>query len=269
VPLSEGDSAHCASDAQRGILANRREPWYGVHYYQEDSALLFENISAPEALSLPSPNGFVPRYLLDDSFQNRIPSREVSPETFYLNAPTCLKSASEDSSVCWWSEDLLFSQPRTAIHVLLGSDIHWSESYEESQMNALAGRLFSQLVASKRYPAALAGLHQSISWTHRYEPPRLSCSLSLSFSLSFSSSFPSPYLFSSLFPSPLTCHRGIEICCNGYTRHLPQILDEVIHEARAFVPSRHPVLFANVQEKYLRALRSCWFLLRYPLSLSI
>jgi hypothetical protein len=158
---------NCAPDAHWGTLANRREPWYGVHYFQEGTPPLSDDLSVPDFLFLPCPNGFVPRYLLDDSFQNRIPSRDVSSESLYQNMPTSLRIAPEDSSICWWSEDLLFSQPRTAIHVLLGSDLRWSESYEESQMNVLAGRLFSQLFASKRYPPAIAGLHESVSWTHR------------------------------------------------------------------------------------------------------
>jgi secreted Zn-dependent insulinase-like peptidase len=166
VALVDGPAPQCSGEAEFGALANRREPWYGVHFYQRainhSEAKRFATL---QSLSLPLPNRFVPRELLDPSFSARVPSRDISSDPFYFNPPANLNPG--DLQSCWWSEDLLFSQPRTAIHLLIGADLSLTETYLESQMNAVLERLFSQVTASKRYSPSIAGLHQGISWTHR------------------------------------------------------------------------------------------------------
>lgn len=132
-------------------------------------------VDQPGKLFLPAPNFYIPRYLLAENYCNRVPltSNPYKDGNIYFNPPTCLYNAAGGAGKCWWSEDLLFLQPRSAIYVLFEGQFDWSEDFLESEMNALAERLFNQLTASKSYPSLIAGLHQSLSWSHKYSIPLL------------------------------------------------------------------------------------------------
>lgn len=165
MPFPQGMSPLCES-TEFGTTANRREPWYGVHFYQAETVNVPSCLNHANKLSLPTPNLYIPRYLLDDTYRNRACSRDVSLDVSYFNPPNCLHESALGK--CWWSEDLLFLQPRSAIYVLFNKQLEWSDCYLESQMNVLAERLFDQLTSSKRYPPSIAGLHQSVSWNYKY-----------------------------------------------------------------------------------------------------
>lgn len=218
IPHSCDPESFPSKDAAFGIAANQREPWYGVHFYQEKIADTLHGIQENTDLFLPPTNSFIPRYLLESNYINRENSLDISTNGIYSNPPTCLQPPTSNNSTCWWSEDLLFSQPRSALYGLIGNHLDkiWSPSYEENHLNVLAERLINQITASKRYPATIAGLHQSVSWIHS----------------------------------------GIQIRCNGYSRHLPILFSEILDDITQFDPRVYSTMFENVKEKYVRALRS-------------
>ncbi len=73
------------------------------------------------------------------------------------------------SNKLWWSEDLLFRYPRSVIYVLFYPTVYTASTLTcgVAELNSMLSSLHSHLLAVKRYPAEIAGLKTSVSWTFR------------------------------------------------------------------------------------------------------
>jgi hypothetical protein len=192
--------------ADVGEAANQVERWYGAHYHQQatpDATNTFWSSSFAEPLNLneaplflPPPNRYIAYSLLSGVYADYVcliisqlslldtstrvkESLSCAPHDAvrspYRNLPEALLPSPYSDGCLLWSADKLFFHPRSVFFILIKPNHLVEFNCRAAQMNNLTTRVFSRLMATRRYAPSLAGLHTSAHWTSRYISPSIDC----------------------------------------------------------------------------------------------